>query len=210
MKALFRKLLILRLAQSFGSMFLNRHRPNRWKGFVLGTLGGLAGTLAMGFYFQAMSSLASGSDSSESGDDSGDRSHKWHALDDISLIGKHYKDGEGSTQAVGRIAYQTLAGREPASETKTAMSQIVHWSFGAANGALYGALRSDAGFPDASGGALFGANVWLFASNLMVPMLGLSAGPAATPPKQHVNYLGAHIVYGLTTAATTQLLDRVF
>ncbi len=208
MQSLFRKLLILRFAQSFVDLFMRKNKPNRWKGLVLGAAGGAAGTLAMGYYFKAMSSLSS-NDSSESSDELSDSSSEWHALDDISLVGKNYQDDESSTAALGRIIYQTLAGQEPGTETKTAMSQIVHWSFGAANGALYGAVRGQAGMLDVTGGAIFGACVWLFDSNLMVPLLGLSSGPTSTPSKQHASQLGAHIVYGMTAATTTQLLRRV-
>jgi hypothetical protein len=205
MQSLFRKLLILRFAQSFVDRFIHQRKPNRWKGLVLGAAGGAAGTLAMGYFLQAMASLSGSSDSGESSNSA----RAWHALDDISLLGKHYHDDESSTAALGRIIYQTLAGKEPEQETKTAMSQIVHWSFGTSMGALYGAIRGHAGIPDATGGALFGSAVWLFASELMIPLLGLSSGPTTSPAQAHANYLGGHIVYGVTTATVTQLLHRI-
>lgn len=207
MRSLFKKLLLLRLLQSVARLLIHSDKPNRWKGLVLGAVGGAIGTLAMGYYFQTTSSLMSNEESKQSTEDGGNNSSQEPEL--ISVVGKHYQDDESSTAALGRIVYQTLTGKPPESQTKTAMSQIIHWSFGAANGALYGAVRANAGIPDVAGGAFFGANVWLWASTLMVPLLGLSPSPTTTPTQQHVNYLGGHIVYGITTAAVTQTLYRM-
>ena len=74
---------------------------------------------------------------------------------------------------------------------------------------MYGALREDAEFPDLAGGIAFGAALWLFNDELLVPLLGLQDGPTAAPPVQHVNRLGAHLAYGSATALTTQLLSEV-
>jgi hypothetical protein len=185
------------------------HRRNRWRGLVLGAAGGAAGTMAMGLYFKALPALAAGED--QPGDDSTAQENGSHAFDDISLVGKHYQDGEGSTVAVGRLAYQTVVGRAPeAQETKTVLSEAVHWSFGTSMGALYGMLRDRAGWPDLGGGLAFGAGVWLFASELLLPLLGLAPGPTATPAQRHAKEFGAHLVYGAVVAAVTQALQRLF
>lgn len=180
--------------------------PNRWKGLVLGAIGGAAGTLAMGYYFaglqkvpalQAENTLTTANPLPDT-------------LDDISLIGQHHQEGEGSTAAIGRIAYETLANKPLESEeTKTTLSELVHWNFGIGMGALYGMLRPAAGFPDWQGGALFGTGVWLFASNTMLPLLGISSGPSTQPLLTHTEELTAHLVYGVVVAATTQLLEQI-
>lgn len=180
---------------------------NRWKGLVLGAVGGAVGTLAMGYYFKALAALPS---CNGTGDSSEHADFPLHGLDDISLVGRHYHEGEGSTAALGRIAYQTLAHRPPESqEIKTVLSQLVHWNFGMGMGSLYGAIRGRAAVPDTTGGLIFGVSVWLFASELLVPLLGLSPGPTTSPPSQHAKEFGAHIVYGVVTAATTQVLQRM-
>jgi hypothetical protein len=177
--------------------------PNRWQGLVLGTIGGLAGTLAMGWYFRATSALMQ--DAQEQQDDSVEDAPG--ALDDVALIGPFYEEGEGSTETVGRLAYQLVTGRNPrAKETKTMLSELTHWSFGASMGGLYGASRSDADAPDVLGGLAFGSGVWLFASEISLPLLGFAPGPTAQPAAKHALEFGAHLVYGATTAATTHAL----
>jgi len=181
-----------------------RYRPNRWKGLLLGLVGGAVGTLAMNFYFKAMAPFV---DMDATVDDqNGSQSH---ALDSIAVLGQHYQEGEGSTAAVGRVAYQTIAGASPKTEeTRTMLSELVHWGFGMQMGALYGAIRGPTDMPDIVGGLGFGVSVWFLASELAVPVLGFAPGPTKFPLAHHANEFGAHIVYGLTTAATTQVLQR--
>lgn len=167
------------------------HEVNRWKGLVIGGLGGAVGTLAMGYYFQALGRLPgmNAENVLTQGNPLPD------SLDDVSLVGQQYEEGEGSTAAVGRIAYTAVAGDPPQSEeTKTALSEIVHWNFGITMGALHGLLRPRARFPDWQGGAIFGATVWLFGSEMMVPLLGLSGGPSTQPLFTHTEELSAHLV----------------
>lgn len=131
-------------------------------------------------------------------------------LADISLLGKNYRDGETSTQAVGRLGYRMLTGNEPeCDETLKVLSELTHWGFGEGMGALYGLTRGTDGGFDLRSGMIFGAGVWLFASELAIPTLGLSPGPSQQPVSSHLNYLGAHLVYGATMAATARLLEEL-
>ncbi len=134
-----------------------------------------------------------------------------HALDDISLVGEHHKEDESSTMAVGRILDKTLTGKEPRSkETKTTLSNEVHWAYGMTVGGIYGALRGGAaGIPDIPGGLAYGTGLWLFGSEVALPLLGLSPGPTTSSPASHAYGLGAHFAYGLATAATKQMLYRL-
>ena len=180
-------------------------RPNRWKGFTLGALGGLAGVVAMEYYWKAASALAGGDPREQKKD-----SQEPGPLDDISLVGKHHKEGESSTEAAGRIAYRLVTGKEPQSdETKNTLSYLVHWLQSMIMGGAYGATRPNASFPDIPGGIAFGAAVWLFGDELVVPALGLAGGPTAYPPQLHAHAFGAHMVYGIATAATTRLFDKL-
>lgn len=182
---------------------MDAYRTNRWKGLVLGAVGGVAGTVAMGYYWQAATALA-GQDPREETSDDGPG-----ALDSISLVGKQHRDDESSTSALGRIGYQKLAGAEPSEEAKTTLSNVVHYSYGALTGGLYGALRGAGPLLDLRGGALFGTGLWLFGDELGVSLLGLAEGPTTYPPGQHAHRFGAHVAYGLGVAATTRLLHRL-
>ena len=98
--------------------------PNRWKGFVLGLAGSLAGLMAMRYYWQYVAPFLSEFD----GDGQADQSDE---LNDISLVGKQYQEDESSTAALGRLAYEQVAGKSPrAQETKTMLSYLIHWAYG--------------------------------------------------------------------------------
>lgn len=190
---------------------MTHHETNRWKGFVVGILGSVAGLLAMRYYWNNVAPMLKDKANSQSGNkQQQQQANSLQELDSIAIFGKQYKDDESATAALGRMLYSRLNGQEPQSEeTKTALSYLVHWGYGMYQGGNYGAWRSDAGFPDLRGGLIWGAGLWLVGDELMVPLLGLQQGPGAVPPVQHANRLGAHLAYGLATAATTQLLRKM-
>jgi hypothetical protein len=171
---------------------------------VLGLVGGAVGTLAMGYARQKLAPLLM--------DQDGDQSHQRSGaqpLDSIAVAGRHHRRGEGPTAALGRMAYEQVADTEPQKGTKSALSSTVHWSYGIMQGGVYGLMRGDAHAPDLEGGLAFGTGLWLLGDELMVPMLGLQKGPTAYPPEQHLHRLLIHLVYGVTTAATTQMLQEI-
>ncbi len=175
------------------------------KGFILRTAGGAVSVIAMRYYWQAVTALTGKDPRTET------RDAPPHTLDSISLVGKHHEDSETSTAAAGRIVYQTLAGKEPeAQETKTILSQLVHWSYGMLQGGVYGAARANAGVPDVAGGLALATGLWLFGDELAVSLLGLADGPMKFPLSQHAHRWGAHLAYGLAISTTTQVLYRVF
>jgi hypothetical protein len=87
---------------------------NRWKGLVLGMVGGIAGVLAMRVYWQQVEQLT-GRDPRKDYDQS--EVPDTDVLDSVSLVGKHHRQGESSTAALGRIAYQQVTGKGPDQET---------------------------------------------------------------------------------------------
>ena len=182
---------------------MRQYRLNRWKGLVLGLSGGAAGTLTMNYYWQAVVATTGEDPRQETS------SAEQQALDDISLVGQQARPDESSTAAIGRIAYETVTGSEPnAEEMKTTLSNAVHFGYGIAQGGVYGVLRGKAVVPDILGGAVFGAALWLFGDELGIPLLGFSQGPTAYPVHQHIHRFAAHLIYGLTTSAVTQVLRR--
>ncbi len=177
---------------------------NHWKGLALGVVGGVAGVLAMQYYWQAVTALT-GQDPRKATTDAGP-----HALDNLSLVGQQHEADESSTAAVGRLLNAAATGKEePKKETKATLSTLVHWGYSLTVAGLYGAVRGGTGVPDAGGGLVYGTGLWLFGSELAVPLLGLADGPTTQPLASHAHGLGAHVVYGLATAATTQVLYRL-
>lgn len=183
------------------------NETNRWKGFVIGMLGSVAGLAAMQAYWQSL-----GAKVEEKVDLGGEEVYPDSVnLDDIAVGERKYKGEESSTDALGRLLYQSVTGKEPETEeTKALLSQLVHWGYGILQGGLYGAWREGNGRPpDLKSGTLYATGLWLLGDELAVPALGLQSGPTAVPPNQHLNRLGAHLAYGLATAVTTRVLHKL-
>jgi hypothetical protein len=186
---------------------------NPWKGFVLGMLGSVAGLLAMRYYWERVAPAVEQALPLPSAEEGPGRAEQpvLEPLREVSIAGAIYREDESATAALGRWLYARLAGREPRSkEGASILSYLVHWVYGLLQGGVYGALSGRGPGLDLRGGALFGANLWLFGDEVMVPLLGLQSGPAAVSGTQHINRLGAHLAYGASTAAATQLLKRLF
>ena len=181
-------------------------KDNRWKGLLLGMLGGVAGVLAMGFYWKQVKAIT-GRDPRSAYDE--DDVPDTEALDSVAVAGRHHKEGESSTAALGRILYQQATGKEPPQETKTVLSYLIHWLISMQISGVYGAARTRSGVPDLAGGLILGTALWLLGDEMLMPVAGLTEGPSAYPPELHAHGWGAHAAYGLTSAATTQLLYRL-
>lgn len=164
-------------------------------------LGGAAGLLAMELVKRASAPLVNRRAPRPAGEEPAARS--------ISVIGAHHRPEESATDALGRIVYQTVAGRAPSPATQRKLSWAVHIGYGLAVASLYGVVRGgrDRGVARAVlRGALFGAGLWLLGDELVVPLLGLSDRPTSYPVTSHLQSLAQHLGFGIATAATTGVL----
>src|SRR5689334_16676621 len=160
------------------------HKTNRWKGFVLGAVGGVVGIVAMQVYWQIVT-IAEGEDPRKKQKES-PTPEELQSLDSISLVGKHHREGESSTAAIGRIIYQTMVGKAPRyQETKTVLSYLVHWGISVAMSGFYGALRGKNAIPDKTGGMVLGTTLWILGDETAMPLLGLTEGPTAYSTELH-------------------------
>jgi len=117
-----------------------------------------------------------------------------------------WRPNESSGEALARITYEKVRGHEPSQTTKRRLSGVLAWAYGAENGATYGLLRAGRHELDLAGGAALGTFMWLFNNELGAPLVGLAPGPQRGPLKQHLHRWGAHLAFGVTTAAVTQTL----
>ena len=92
-----------------------------------------------------------------------------------------------------QVGYDLTEDQEPRA------SSIVHYAFGAAVGAFYGAVAEIVPRVTAAVGFPFGVAVWLGAHVVAVPALGLGNPPTRRPIRQEAEEFGLHIVYGVTT-----------
>lgn len=184
-------------------MFHRKKPVNRGKGLLLGLVGGAAGALAMSAYWQVATAI-NGKDPRQT-----DENPKPDTFDSISLFGKNHRPGESSTAALGRTVYTALTGKEPSEEQKNQLSYAAHWLFSTGFGAVYGLLREPGDVTDVTGAAMLGTGVWLLGDETAMPAMGFTDGPTAFPLNLHLHSWGAHLAYGMATAAVTQLLHQM-
>jgi uncharacterized membrane protein YagU involved in acid resistance len=185
-------------------MLLRRStKINPWKGAALGIIGGAAGALAMSAYWQLATQIE-GKDPRKT-----DVNPPPDTFDNISLLGNNHQPGESSTAALGRTVYTTLTGAQPSDALKNRLSYLFHWLFSTGFGAVYGYLRKPTGAPDIVGGAVLGTSVFLLGDELAMPAMGFADGPTSYPLNLHLHSWGAHLAYGIASAAVTQVLHQI-
>lgn len=119
------------------------------------------------------------------------------------------KEQDDATVEVAKIVSRDVLGHELQESEKKPAGAAVHYAFGTASGALYGALAEVSPQLTTAAGIPFGAAFWLIADEVTVPLLGLSKGPTEYPASTHAYALASHIVYGVTTEMSRRALRQV-
>lgn len=118
-----------------------------------------------------------------------------------------YKDASAPARTA-QLAAKKLGGVDLPDSSARAATNLVHWSTGAAWGGAYGVVREllpEAYRPVWAVG--FGPVVWT-QSYAVLGVLGIYEPIWTYSAKVLWQDLSAHLAYGLTTAATYELLDR--
>jgi hypothetical protein len=180
------------------------HRPGSQEdvigGLIAGLIGGLAGAFVMNYVPSALQRLRSLGAELVDGD----------AGDERSEGGERNGDGESdsvsSTVKVAQTVSRTVRGRSIPREQQQTAGNVVHYTFGALNGALYGALAPVMPAVTLGRGLAFGAGLWVTADEALLPLLGLSRAPTHYPVSTHAMSLAGHLVYGLAVDAVSRAL----
>jgi uncharacterized membrane protein YagU involved in acid resistance len=156
-----------------------REEGNVWKGMLAGAIAGLAASWAMNRFQESWSEVQQKlQQHSEAQESSG---------------------GEDATmKTVGAIGHDVLH-IELSREQKESYAPLVHYAFGTATGALYGALAEHYPVVKKKWGTEFASAVFLAADELAVPALKLSKPPIESPISKHIYGWASHLVYGLST-----------
>ena len=125
--------------------------------------------------------------------------------------GQQYRkpQGEPSTYKAADVVAKATTGHPVPEWKKPLAGAAVHYAFGGAVGAIYGAAA--AGNPDITSGAglPFGASLWLIADELGMPVLGLAPPPSAHPAKDHATTLASHLLFGAVTECVRRSVVRI-
>jgi len=120
--------------------------------------------------------------------------------------GGSQKQGEPTEKLAEKVAEGVF--EQPIGEdTKQAAREAIHWSYGAAWGALYEIVQSSLRLPHWLHGTVFGGLVALVASTL-VPAMRVVPPPEAQPSSQKIMMGAINLLYGWVTALTFRLLSK--
>ncbi len=113
---------------------------------------------------------------------------------------------QGQTPPPVLLERKFFGRRSPAEELRG--MQEIHFVFGAASGAFYGAVAEVAPMVTAGYGSVFGVVFQLFTHETLVPMAGLDVPPWKQPAREHASEFFTHILYGVTTEAVRRYLRK--
>jgi putative membrane protein len=174
-----------------------RHSVNLPKGMLAGVLGGLAATWAMS------------------------ESQAWwsRAVDGTeprSAAGRHdardwqeRTEGQNANELAAEAVGETVLGRPLRRSELAAGAAAMHYSFGSAAGALYGALAEVSPQITSGMGTGYGTLVWAGADEFGMPALNLAGPSSQRPAEAHAQSLAAHLVYGLTLEVVRRAVRRL-
>ena len=105
------------------------------------------------------------------------------------------------------LAEQVAGGPLPPTQQLAALHSI-HWGFGAAAGAVYGALVEMEPSVGAWKGAAFGLTLNKLTHETILPKMGLSAPKEEQPTQERISEWVTHAVYGIFTDAVRRVVRR--
>lgn len=171
----------------------SKRKRSAWKGIVAGAAGGLAASWLMG-QFHGLSSKAT---------------EKVTSKETFRELQRAATDAQEATAKVAERVSRPLLHRRLRYSEKQRAKPIVHYAFGSAVGALYGATAEYAPVVRKFAGAPFGAAVFAGADQLALPALHLTKKPSEYPLALHATELGSHIVYGVTLEGVRRLVRLI-
>ncbi|WP_083808501.1 DUF1440 domain-containing protein [Granulicella tundricola] len=95
------------------------------------------------------------------------------------------------------VLAEKVAGHPLDGASKTIAAETIHWAFGAAAGAAYGALAEYYPAATARQGANFGMTLMALTHEGVLPAMGLSAEPAEQTTRERSSEMATHVVFGL-------------
>ena len=94
------------------------------------------------------------------------------------------------------VLAEKIAGHPLDDSTKGVASEAIHWTFGAAAGAAYGALAEFYPAATARHGANFGMTLMALTHESALPALGLSADPPDQTTREKASEVTTHVLFG--------------
>jgi putative membrane protein len=123
-----------------------------------------------------------------------------------SLVEKMYPPRVHGEPEPPDVLAERIAGHSLDGATKAAANESIHWAFGAAAGAAYGALAEFYPAVTAKDGASFGITLMTLTHESALPAMGLSAPPEEQTKREHASEAASHMVYGLVAERVRRIV----
>jgi putative membrane protein len=107
------------------------------------------------------------------------------------------------------VLAEKIAGHELHGGTKVAASETIHWVFGAAAGAAYGAIAEYYPAATAKEGASFGLALMTLTHETALPAMGLSAPAEEQTTREHTSEAASHVLYGVVAERVRSLVREL-
>ena len=174
------------------------HESDFFKGLAAGLIGGLVASVVMNQFQALVGKLFTGVERSH-GAQSLQQGSPQHGIGgDLQQQGRDDERDDAAMRLANAAAVSVTGHGLTRSEKHTAGTAL-HYAYGISMGAFYGAAAELSPVVTAGAGLPYGASIWAFADEGIVPALGLSKSPAEYPLSIHAYSLASHCVYGLTT-----------
>ena len=106
------------------------------------------------------------------------------------------------------VLAERIAGHPLSKHEQFVSMEAIHWTFGAAAGAVYGGVAEVIPVVRIGYGIVFGLVLQLFTHESTVPLLGLDKPPLEQPVREHASEFVSHACYGLATEVVRRLVRR--
>jgi len=170
-----------------------KRKHSLWKGIVAGAAGGLVASWVMGQFHRVVDKT----------------SEKLMPKDKFRELQRAAAEAQEATAKVAERVTRPLLGRRLRSSERERAKPIVHYAFGSAVGAFYGASAEYASFVRKFAGAPFGAAVFAGADQLALPALKLTKSPREYPLAMHAMEFSSHLFYGMALEGMRRLVRKI-
>lgn len=126
-----------------------------------------------------------------------------------TALGKVYPPRTPAQPEPPAVLAEKIAGHELSPAKKELASETIHWAFGIATGAAYGALAEYYPAATSRDGVNFGMTLMALTHEASLPAIGLSAPPANQTQREKTSEIASHVVYGVVTETVRRMLRKV-
>ena len=107
------------------------------------------------------------------------------------------------------VLSERIAGHHLDADTKFIASESIHWGFGAAAGAFYGALAEFYPAATSKEGANFGLVLMALTHQGMLPAMALSAPPEEQSEREQSSEAATHLIYGVVAERVRSMVRNM-